>query len=273
MNFFDEATLRLKQQLKVTEDKAVAEVFGMTGKAWTARKRRGSFPDTELLALIAKRPDLALDYDYITTGHSSKVYEQMAANMQPDPRAIGPRLTGAPAEYVELVGRVLAASRKGDAALQDALVEGVALFQGGPLSSQYIEVPRYDVTASAGGGAVIHDEAVVDHLAFKRDWIVKELGLDAKHLALITIRGDSMLGTINSGDLVLLDTRPGMGYSDGIYVIQLHGALLCKRLHFKLTGVVEVMSDNKAYATEVVSAEELGRLTVVGRVVWHGRRV
>ena len=74
-------------------------------------------------------------------------------------------------------------------------------------------------------------------------------------------------------DLVLLDTRPGMGYSDGIYVIQLQGALLCKRLHFKLTGVVEVMSDNKAYATEVVSAEELGRLTVVGRVVWHGRRV
>lgn len=255
------------------EDQDVATALGMKKAAFSARKTRGSFPDKELLALIAKRPELGLDYDYITTGHSSKVYEQIAANMQPDPMAIGPRLTGAPAEYVELVGRVLAASRKGTAALQDALVEGMALFSSGALSGQYVEVPRYDVAASAGGGAVIRDEAVVDHLAFKRDWIVKELGLDAGHLALIAIRGDSMLGTINSGDLVLLDTRPGMGYSDGIYVIQLQGALLCKRLHFKLTGVVEVMSDNKAYATEVVSAEELGRLTVVGRVVWHGRRV
>ena len=75
MNFFDEATLRLKQQLKVTEDKAVAEAFGMTGKAWTARKRRGSFPDKELLALITKRPDLGLDYDYITTGVSSRQFD------------------------------------------------------------------------------------------------------------------------------------------------------------------------------------------------------
>ena len=41
----------------------------------------------------------------------------------------------------------------------------------------------------------------------------------------------------------------------------------------RAAGVVEVMSDNKAYATEVVSAEELGRLTVVGRVVWHGRKI
>lgn len=69
MDFFEEATLRLKQQLKVTEDKQVAEFFGMTGKAWTARKRRDSFPIKELWALAAQRPELGLDPDLIITGH------------------------------------------------------------------------------------------------------------------------------------------------------------------------------------------------------------
>lgn len=68
MNFFEEAALRLKQQLKATEDKQVAEALGMTGSAWTQRKKRNSFPEKELYALVAKRPDLGLDVDYVLTG-------------------------------------------------------------------------------------------------------------------------------------------------------------------------------------------------------------
>ena len=73
MDFFEEATLRLKQQLKVSEDRQVAEFFGMTGKAWAARKRRDSFPEKELWALSAQRPDLNLDVDYILNGDKSLI--------------------------------------------------------------------------------------------------------------------------------------------------------------------------------------------------------
>lgn len=84
MNFFEEATLRLKQQLKVTEDKQVAEVLGMTGNAWTMRKRRSSFPETELYALAAKRPELGIDVNYVLTGESTKAATaKMAMNMGP----------------------------------------------------------------------------------------------------------------------------------------------------------------------------------------------
>lgn len=69
MDFFDEATLRLKQQLKVTEDKQVAEFLGMAAGAWTMRKKRGSFPIKEIFALAAQRPELGLDPDWIMTGH------------------------------------------------------------------------------------------------------------------------------------------------------------------------------------------------------------
>lgn len=70
MDFFDEAALRLKQQLKFTEDKQVAEMLGMTGNAWTMRKRRRSFPEVELYALAAKRPDLKINVEYVLTGRT-----------------------------------------------------------------------------------------------------------------------------------------------------------------------------------------------------------
>lgn len=70
MKFFDEATLRLKQQLKVTESKQVAEALGMTGNAWTMRKRRGAFPEVEVRALAQQRPELEIDVEYVLTGAS-----------------------------------------------------------------------------------------------------------------------------------------------------------------------------------------------------------
>lgn len=142
-----------------------------------------------------------------------------------------------------------------------------------PLADDFVYVAKYEVSASAGNGAVIHDEAVVDHLAFKRSWVAQTLGLDPSHLALIDARGDSMSPTIESGDLLLLDTRSGFARTEGIYVINLAGSLLVKRLRIKLSGEVDVMSDNSRYASETISGAALDRLVMVGRVVWHGRKI
>lgn len=138
--------------------------------------------------------------------------------------------------------------------------------------ANYVYVPRYDIQASAGNGSVIHDEAVVDHLAFRSDWIRQSMGLDPSHLALIDVRGNSMSPTIDGGDLLLLDIRPGQAKSEGVYVINLNGSLLVKRLRIRLSGVIEIVSDNPKYGSETISGEELERLVVVGRVVWHGRK-
>lgn len=73
MNFFDEATLRLKQQLKLTSDKDVASALGLSPVAWVGRKKRENFPTTEVFALAAKRPELGLDPDWVVTGSSHKI--------------------------------------------------------------------------------------------------------------------------------------------------------------------------------------------------------
>lgn len=68
MNSFEEAALRLKQQLRVKTDKEVAEAIGLSAVAWVGRKNRGNFPEKELRALAQQRPDLGLDVEYVLTG-------------------------------------------------------------------------------------------------------------------------------------------------------------------------------------------------------------
>jgi phage repressor protein C with HTH and peptisase S24 domain len=141
---------------------------------------------------------------------------------------------------------------------------------GQPGIHEYVLVPHHDVRASAGGGSVIHDESVVDHLAFKRDWITKSLGCNPEQICVIEVRGDSMNPTLNDADLLLLDMRTVTQRVEGVYVIQLQGSLLVKRLRFKINGTVDVISDNKRYGTETLTSKEADQLTVLGRVVWHG---
>jgi phage repressor protein C with HTH and peptisase S24 domain len=140
------------------------------------------------------------------------------------------------------------------------------------LSKEFVFVPRYDVTASAGGGAQVYDESIVDYLAFKKNWVL-QMGLDPGNLLLAEVRGDSMSPTINHADLVMLDTRQSRIKSEGVYMINLRGVLLVKRLQIKINGVVEVVSDNKKYEKEVISGEELERLIVVGQIVWHVKKI
>ena len=68
MNFFEEATLRLKQQLQKTQDKEIAATLGLSAQSWAGRKKRGSFPEKELRALAQQRPELGIDVEYVLTG-------------------------------------------------------------------------------------------------------------------------------------------------------------------------------------------------------------
>ena len=140
-------------------------------------------------------------------------------------------------------------------------------------SEEFVLVPRYEVAASAGGGAVIHSEQIVDYLSFKSEWIRNGLGLSEKDLALINVKGDSMEPTLSNEDMILIDLRTRRVEDNAVYVLQFNGSLLVKRIQRKLDGSVIVKSDNQVYEPEMVSGEMLETLNVVGRVVWCGRRM
>lgn len=73
MNFFEEATNRLKEQLHVRDDKEASEALGIGATAWAMRKKRDSFPTKEVFALAQQRPELGLNPDWIVTGSSKKM--------------------------------------------------------------------------------------------------------------------------------------------------------------------------------------------------------
>ncbi|MEW6595692.1 MAG: S24 family peptidase [Thermodesulfobacteriota bacterium] len=139
--------------------------------------------------------------------------------------------------------------------------------------ADYIKIPRYEVAASAGGGAVIHSEQVVDYLSFRAEWVRNTLGVSVRDLALISVIGDSMEPTLSEGDVVLLDMTTKSVLDGSIYALQLNGGLLVKRIQRRLDGSVVVKSDNPRYDTEEVSEDKADRLKIIGRVVWVGRRL
>lgn len=140
--------------------------------------------------------------------------------------------------------------------------------------SGYVYVPRYDVMASAGPGALIEDENIVDYMAFKEDWIRKRLRARPEDLALIEAEGDSMLPTIQPGDLLLVDRSVVKLRDDAIYIIGIHDSLQVKRLQRFFNGAIEVNSDNdRYYAKHTLSEDDAANLRIAGRVRWIARMI
>ena len=94
MNFFAEATLRLKQQLKTTQDKEIALALGLSAQAWAGRKKRDNFPEKELRALAQRCPELGIDVEYVLTGgllstHQRTTLKKERDQLQADPTTPG----------------------------------------------------------------------------------------------------------------------------------------------------------------------------------------
>lgn len=137
-----------------------------------------------------------------------------------------------------------------------------------------VSVPRLDVDASAGAGALDSEERRLGRIGFDSTWL-RRLGLGGGaggRLSLIRVDGDSMASTLADGDEILVDHDDSAGrLRDGIYVLRIEGVLVVKRLAVGPAGRLNVRSDNEAYPgwPDV----EPGAVDVVGRVVWVGRRL
>ncbi|MGE0256967.1 MAG: S24 family peptidase [Alphaproteobacteria bacterium] len=140
-------------------------------------------------------------------------------------------------------------------------------------TAEFVFVPRYDIRASAGPGAWLDDEHILDHMAFRADWVRRTLGADPRRLALIAAVGDSMEPVIRAGDLLLVDTSVDRIVDDAIYVIGIDDTVMVKRIQRFFGGAVTVKSDNPAYVEQTLDRARVDQLHVAGRVRWIGRLI
>lgn len=139
----------------------------------------------------------------------------------------------------------------------------------GELGDDYILLPRYDARGSTGAGALVETAEIVDHLAFRKDWIRTRLRRDPKNLLLIEASGDSMLPKIADGDVLLIDTSESRVRADAIYAFELSGELYVKRIQ-RMPDRLVIKSINPEYEPWEIAGEQAAALRVVGQVVWHG---
>lgn len=148
--------------------------------------------------------------------------------------------------------------------------------------SDYARVPLHDALLAAGAGCDNGAEQIIDHLAFRRDWLAR-VGVAASAARLARVQGDSMQPTIWPGDMILIDTRrtdPPLRKRDShdqrrspIYAMIDRGEARVKRIERPAPDLMMLLSDNPDYPPELRQGKDLKDLTIIGKVVWWGHTV
>jgi len=145
---------------------------------------------------------------------------------------------------------------------QPPATEGASLDRKG-----YVLLPKRPEAAAAGGESPDPPPAV-EFMALSHGWVRATFGIAPDQLVLETAIGESMLPGIQDGDLLLIDASTKRFHGFGVYVLEVGGERLVKRVQTKLDGSVTLISDNPAYEPEHVTAAKAADIHVVGRVLW-----
>lgn len=156
------------------------------------------------------------------------------------------------------------------AATVGSLIEGAR--------AKSVEIPRLDVSGSMGGGIARPDgySEVIERMTVNEQWIRNHLtATSPNNLAIITGRGDSMEGTFNDGDLLLVDRGVKEIRVDAVYVLAIDGDLFIKRIQRQPGGALTMLSDNSRYAPISITPATMPLFEVLGRVLlaWNERRL
>lgn len=144
----------------------------------------------------------------------------------------------------------------------------------GGSQDEFVLVPHFDVEVSAGWGAAGEDKPPMAKLAFRRNWIIGQRGLDKGSLFAVSVKGNSMEPDLSEGDIVLVDGSRVDISEDGLYVLRLGGWLFVKRVQRLPGSKIRVISINPEYQPfEVDLADPPEDIQLLGKVVWFGREV
>lgn len=146
--------------------------------------------------------------------------------------------------------------------------------------SDFARIPVHDAKLSAGPGNLNTDDvAIIDHMAFRQDWL-RKIDVKPENALMARISGDSMAPAIQSGDLVMIDkTRTEVPLRKPsrkpaqlpIFAFIQDEQARVKRLERLVKERLLILySDNKDIAPEVIGESSIHTLNILGQVVWSG---
>lgn len=134
-------------------------------------------------------------------------------------------------------------------------------------------IPIVDMNISAGHGSLVDagKENAKDFISFTKEWLSKITSVDAKYLLGFIVKGDSMQGEINDGDVIIVNTLNNEMSNDGTYAINIDNKLYVKTLQQRPGGKIRVISANSKYEPFTVDLNT-EYFNIIGNVVWSGGR-
>lgn len=136
-------------------------------------------------------------------------------------------------------------------------------------NSDVFRLDVLDLTVSAGPGIINQEFVEILHSVEYAPAEARHMfdGRNAENIRIINVRGDSMSGTIEPGDLLFVDISVKSFDGDGIYAFLYDDTAHVKRLQ-KMKDKLLVISDNKIYAAwDPIEKDEMNRVFVFGKVI------
>ena len=138
--------------------------------------------------------------------------------------------------------------------------------------SNVIFIPLIDLSVSAGYGTLIEERAKTkDFIAFAKSWLTNITVTSPEHLILFTVKGDSMKGEFDDGDMVLINDLNNELNNDGTYVVSIDDKLYVKILQRFPGNKVQIISKNSKYKPYTIDLNT-EQFNIVGKVIWSGVR-
>lgn len=157
--------------------------------------------------------------------------------------------------------------------------EGEPITQGSLISSlvstdsdehHRFRVDYLDVQAAAGHSGIENADypEVIQSIYFSKEGLLEIVGKSTNDgISLINVPTDSMVPTINKGDIVFVDTKVNYYTGEGVYFFLLNGGAYIKRLMKLPTGVYRAISDNSVYPDFDISDELFDTAVIIGKFI------
>ncbi|WP_421560603.1 LexA family transcriptional regulator [Pseudomonas sivasensis] len=270
--------LSKKNELKLSQKK-IADAAGMTPAAVNLYFKGINPLNTKFAAVLARMldepvsafsPRLAEEISLLTTGpaKATALPGVSAAEkvMEMIRKHAGKSLDADAQEKIAAAALTAASEAQGKVIQAD--------FSGLKARSDELVIRQYDVRASMGHGQVPNDyNEVIRNLIIRED-VLREKGVSytSPHaLAMITGWGQSMEGTINDKDPLIVDKGVNEFAGDGIYVLTWLEHLYIKRIQFLDAERFLLISDNPKHKDQEARMEDV---TIHAKVlmIWNARK-
>jgi phage repressor protein C with HTH and peptisase S24 domain len=270
--------LSKKNELKLSQKK-IADEAGMTPAAVNLYFKGINPLNTKFAAVLARMLDEPV------SAFSPRLAEEIASLTSPPAKAVATSGTSAAEKVMEMIRKHAGKNLDTDAQekIATAALTAASEAQGKVIQADFsglkarpdeIVIRQYDVRASMGHGQVPNDyNEVIRNLIIRED-VLREKGVTytSPHaLAMITGWGQSMEGTINDKDPLIVDKGVNEYAGDGIYVLTWHEHLFIKRIQILDSERFLLVSDNPNVRDQEARIEDV---TVHAKVlmIWNARK-